>query len=202
MSRSRAILVLILASVTLAWGARSLRAQTGPAPESYTTDKAPEPLQPAIARGQAAAKALQARLQTRLVELLPKGPAGALDVCRREAYAIAADISLQQGFSMGRTSHKLRNPQNAPKPWAAAIVAANAGKKAADVKAWAVDLGDQVGVLQPIPMGEACALCHATPSWMPKEVADAIKQGYPNDQATGFKPGDLRGWIWVEVPKG
>jgi hypothetical protein len=165
-------------------------------------DQAPEALRPAIERAQGAAKALQSSLQTRLVEVLPKaGPAGALDICRREAYAIAAEVGMQQGVALGRTSHKVRNAQNAPRPWAAPIVAQHAGKKYADAKSYVVDLGTQVGVLQPISMGEACSMCHGAPSWMPDDVAATLKQAYPNDQATGFATGDLRGWIWVEVPK-
>jgi hypothetical protein len=50
-------------------------------------------------------------------------------------------------------------------------------------------------------MGEACSTCHGSPSWQPTDVAATLKQAYPTDQATGFATGDLRGWIWVEVPK-
>ena len=31
------------------------------------------------------------------------------------------------------------------------------------------------------------------------DVLDALKKNYPDDQATGFEEGDLRGWFWVEV---
>jgi len=33
-----------------------------------------------------------------------------------------------------------------------------------------------------------------------EEVATAIAENYPEDMATGFTEGDLRGWLWVEVP--
>jgi hypothetical protein len=199
MSRSRSLLTLAVATAALVC-IHGLSAQA-PFP-SYTADQAPAELKPALTRAQAAARTLQATLQTRLVEVLPKaGPAGALDICRREAYAIAAEVGMQQGLSLGRTSHRVRNEKNAPKPWAAAIVAENATKKAAAVKTYVVDMGDQVGVLQPIGMGEACSLCHGIPSWMPDDVAATLKQAYPNDKATGFATGDLRGWIWAEVPK-
>jgi hypothetical protein len=165
-------------------------------------DEASVDMQPAIARAQAAGKTLQTVLQDRLIELLPKsGPAGAIEVCRRDAYAVAADIGMQQGISMGRTSHKLRNPANAPRPWAAAVVAENAGRKYNDAKTYAVDLGSQVGVLVPIGMGETCSLCHGTKSWVPADVAAVLQQSYPGDQATGFATGDIRGWVWAEVPK-
>ena len=28
-----------------------------------------------------------------------------------------------------------------------------------------------------------------------------IRASYPGDQATGFQVGQVRGWIWAEVPK-
>jgi hypothetical protein len=173
------------------------------APSSVVpAEKASADLQPAIARAQAAARMLQSSLQNRLVELLPKaGPADAVNVCRREAYAVAADIGMQQGLSMGRTSHRLRNPNNAPRPWAAAVVSAHAQEKYADATTYAADLGSQVGVLVPIAMGEACSLCHGTKSWIPDDVSAILKQSYPDDQATGFATGDIRGWVWAEVPK-
>jgi len=165
-------------------------------------EEASADLQPAIARAQAAARMLQTTLQNRLVEVLPTaGPADAVNVCRREAYEVAADIAMQQGLSMGRTSHKLRNPNNAPRPWAAALVSGHAETKYADAKTYAVDLGSEVGVLVPIGMGEACSLCHGTKSWMPTDVAAILKQSYPDDRATGFATGDIRGWVWAEVSK-
>ena len=33
------------------------------------------------------------------------------------------------------------------------------------------------------------------------EVKNELASLYPNDQATGFKEGDLRGWFWVNVPE-
>jgi hypothetical protein len=32
-------------------------------------------------------------------------------------------------------------------------------------------------------------------------VKAELKDRYVVDRATGYKDGDLRGWIWVEVPK-
>jgi hypothetical protein len=81
------------------------------------------------------------------------------------------------------------------------VVSANAGTKYVDASAYVVDLGSKVGVLQPIPMGDTCSLCHGTKSWMPEDVAAVLARSYPNDEATGFTTGDVRGWVWAEVPK-
>jgi hypothetical protein len=199
MHRTRSLLVAAALVAASAGVPMSLAAQD-PAP--VPVDQAPAALQPSIARAQAAAKSFQTQLQNKLIELLPKsGPAGALDVCRKESFAIAADVGMQHGAALGRTSHKLRNPKNAPKPWAAPIVSQHAGRKAADAKTYVADLGGQVGLLQPIAMGEACSMCHGNASWQPDDVAAALKANYPGDQATGFTTGEVRGWIWVEVAK-
>ena len=36
----------------------------------------------------------------------------------------------------------------------------------------------------------------------PYLVKVALDEQYPDDQATGFNVGELRGWFWVEFPPG
>jgi hypothetical protein len=42
--------------------------------------------------------------------------------------------------------------------------------------------------------------CHGGEEDLPREVVGALAEGYPQDQATGFSEGELRGWFWIEVP--
>jgi hypothetical protein len=35
---------------------------------------------------------------------------------------------------------------------------------------------------------------------IPAPVAEALARYYPQDAATGFDAGELRGWFWVVVP--
>ena len=51
------------------------------------------------------------------------GPAGAVDVRRREAPRIAAEVARERGVRIGRTGVRLRNPSNAPPAWAASLLA-------------------------------------------------------------------------------
>ena len=37
---------------------------------------------------------------------------------------------------------------------------------------------------------------------MPQELRDALSKHYPQDQATGYRNGDLRGALWAEAPLG
>ncbi|MEX2498681.1 MAG: DUF3365 domain-containing protein [Wenzhouxiangellaceae bacterium] len=47
-----------------------------------------------------------------------------------------------------------------------------------------------------------CVICHGES--IAPELAETIKQLYPQDQATGFAPGELRGAfsVTVELPAG
>lgn len=154
----------------------------------------------AVSRADQAITELQSTLVGRLSsELARGGPGAAVTVCRDEAQQLTSSIARTHGLAIGRTSHRLRNPLNAPRPWAEAVVASHAGRKAADAAPMTFDLGGRVGVLRPIGTLDFCVNCHG-----PREVVDAAIGGvlttaYPKDEAIGFAPGDLRGWIWVEA---
>ena len=190
-------LVVLAALVTMA--SATLHSQ---APRAVPLDDAPSELAPAIARAGEGMTALQSALQDALMEALAsEGPVAAVHVCAREAYVLAAVTAEQQGIAIGRTSHALRNPKNAPRPWAAAIVAEGGSVPFARAHGWAVDLGDRVGVLQPIQTRDTCIICHGAPAALPPEITAALGERYPEDRATGFAAGQVRGWLWAEVPK-
>jgi hypothetical protein len=65
-----------------------------------------------------------------------------------------------------------------------------------------IDLGDRVGVLRPIGTLGMCTTCHGDEAAMGPELRELIAESYPDDEATGFEVGDLRGWLWAEVPRG
>jgi cytochrome c551/c552 len=135
-------------------------------------------------------------LSGRLVAAMQEGgPAAAIDVCRSEAAAISERVAGEQGVRIGRTSHRLRNPENAPPAWAKEAVAEQAGENA-----WFVHADGRLAGLLPIRLQNACVGCHGDADAMPGPVREAIAAAYPDDEATGFAAGDLRGWVWVEVP--
>jgi hypothetical protein len=171
-----------------------------PPPATWDPDRAPPAVAAAVARADGAMAELRQRLSRRLVEELTDPPR-AVSVCRDEAPAMAIAVSASTGVGLGRTSHRLRNAANAPPAWAAPLVAAAAGKKAAEVKAVAVDLGDRIGLLRPIPTGQGCLRCHGPAESLTPGVRDALARGYPADQATGFAEGDLRGFFWAEASR-
>jgi hypothetical protein len=62
-------------------------------------------------------------------------------------------------------------------------------------------MGTNVGVLAPLATGETCVLCHGPVSTIPPATAATIRVTYPGDRATGYEAGQLRGWIWAEIPR-
>jgi hypothetical protein len=154
------------------------------------------------ARAEQAMNELQQALLAKLTATMSSGgPAAAVEVCRTEARAITDAAAKKHGIELGRTSHRLRNPANAPRPWARVIVDAGSGAKASAEKLRTVDLGDRVGVLRPIGTAETCTKCHGAEDEVRRNIGATLAAAYPEDHATGFAPGDLRGWMWAEVPK-
>lgn len=174
-----------------------------PTERSYAFENVPASLRAERDRADTAIQALQAALIERLTdELGSEGPQGAIHVCRDEAQAITARAASEEGIAVGRTSHRLRNQANAPRPWLERLVADGAGKKYDEVHPTVVDLGDRVGVVRPIGTLGICTQCHGGSGDVLPDVREAIVEAYPDDEAVGFSIGDLRGWAWAEAPKG
>jgi hypothetical protein len=152
------------------------------------------------AAGQAALRPFKRQLQTALQQGLAKGPESAIDACRSEAPRVAWALTTETK-RVGRTSHRLRNPANAPKPWMqpileelqAAAPGAIAYRVAPIEPGW-------VGYAEPIYLQPPCLTCHGT-SIRPS-IARELEALYPEDRATGFSVGDFRGLFWVELATG
>jgi len=160
----------------------------------------PDQLAPAqaaqAAKGEIAWKALGASLLAELSKAIATRQAsGAIDVCRTLAPRLCAEIGTEYGVTIGRTAVKLRNPGNQIPDWAKQHIAAGDGNPAT-----LRHEDGRLGLLQAIRLMPLCVQCHGQPAELGAGVAAAIAQHYPNDQATGFRVGDLRGWFWVEVP--
>lgn len=139
---------------------------------------------------------LFAKLSGRLKEVLQaEGAAAAIEVCSQEATEIAKAVGQQHGVQIGRTSHKLRNPANAPRAWVQPLV-----DRRVDAPQQVPLEDGRLGALFPIRLDVKCLMCHGGPDEILDEVKTKLAERYPNDGATGFKQGGLRGWFWVEVP--
>ncbi len=148
-----------------------------------------------IRRGAEAIEPFKRDLMAALTEALKGGGGDAIDVCRLRAPELAAQASGDK-LKVGRTSHKLRNPANAPKPWMADLLeeyAAGDGKSGPEAVALP---GGGVGYVEPIYVKTMCLGCHGEN--VPEPIQERIREYYPDDRAVGFEEGDFRGLFWVE----
>ncbi len=136
-----------------------------------------------------------------------KGPAGAVDVCHEKAQEITKKYN-KDGWKVGRTALKIRNPKNAPDAWEKAVlqefekkIAAGADPKTL-MKAEIVEQdGKKVfRFMKAIPVMKPCLNCHGEK--VNPDLYKTIKKYYPQDQAVGFKLGQLRGAFTLSKPLG
>ena len=154
--------------------------------EDVAEVKAPEALAP-----------FKRALKQALGEGMSQGPVQAVGACNLEAPGIAAAHS-QQGTKVGRASHRLRNPANAPPDWVKPILDAYL-EDASDRAPRATTLpGGASGYVEPILVQPLCLTCHGKA--IAPDVAARIAELYPDDAAVGLDEGELRGVWWVETP--
>lgn len=149
-----------------------------------------------LERAALARDALFNELSTRLLAAMSNGgPAKAIEVCSKLAPKLAKDVGEQHQVSIGRTAIRLRNENNRPPTWAEPLL------KDLPNKPVVQDLENgRTGVLFPILLKVQCLTCHGPDDKIASDIRTELARLYPNDKATGFQEGDLRGWFWVEVP--
>jgi hypothetical protein len=171
-------------------------------PKIWPVSEAPADVRPAIERADAIITAQHSALLRQLTRVMSEGGAAlAIQTCHLEATSNAMWVERRQGYAIGRTSDRLRSPTNAPKAWALPIVRARAGQQIQPDEGYVADLGNRLGILRPIAMRPACESCHGQPEKIPAAVLTVLRDRYPKDRAVGFKPGEIRGWYWIELPR-
>jgi len=140
-------------------------------------------------------------LQGELMQAMKTGgPIAALEVCQMKSPEITDAASQQSGFRVARTSLKVRNPNNAPDAWEKTVLEAFAARLAAGESPKKMEHHEivthaghtQLRYMKAIPTGQPCLMCHGDQEVAP-DIAAKIDELYPDDQARGFKAGELRG---------
>jgi hypothetical protein len=153
----------------------------------------------ALAKATDAVGDVKTTFGTRLHEAIgTEGLEGAARVCSEEAQGMTALLSAESGAKVGRSSTKLRNPQNAGPDWVQEYLAEQDGKLAVDVPGLSEIEGDTARVAKPIGIQSTCLSCHGTE--VDPSVKSMLEERYPEDKAVGYREGELRGVIWAEVP--
>jgi len=131
------------------------------------------------------------------------GPVAAINVCNSLAPAIAQKHAEQSGWDVGRTSLKLRNPNNAPDAWESEVLKQFEERRAKgegpDTLAYAevVEAGGEKhfrfmkGIVMPPMEKMPCLKCHGEN--LDPNVTSRLDELYPQDKARGYKAGQVRG---------
>jgi len=152
------------------------------------------------AAAKAAIKGLATALQAELKGAMQTGgPVAAIGICNTQAIPITQKTAIEQDMLLSRVSLKNRNPANLPNDWQTAVLEEFEQQKAAGKEIGDLVWSETVNVggekefrfMQAIPTGAVCLSCHGTN--LSPEVSLVLTDLYPEDRATGYREGDIRG---------
>jgi len=152
----------------------------------------------------AAIKELAGTLQKELKGAMQAGgPTGAIAVCNSQAMPVTQKVAEEHDLSLSRVSLNNRNPANLPNEWQTAVLKGFEQQKAAGKDpaslTWSetviiddgVDGAKEFRFMKAIPTAAVCLNCHGTE--ISPEVSQVLAGLYPDDRATGYSEGDIRG---------
>jgi hypothetical protein len=128
------------------------------------------------------------------------GPTQAIEVCAGVAPGIADSLTAQSGWIVKRVSLKSRNASRAiPDAWEQQVLESFDRRQAAGEPSAEIHYGEKVAsryrYMQAQGVEPVCLVCHGQNLSQP--VRDALELYYPDDWATGYSLGQLRGAISV-----
>ena len=151
--------------------------------------------------GKQVIKAFGGALKAELTAAMKSGgPVKAVAVCNTKAPEIASAVSSDKGWTVARSSHKLRNPDNAPDDFTRQAIEEfltrqEAGEDPTNMAKAAITEEDgkkTFRMVKAIPTASLCLNCHGNVEVKP-ETEEVLAKHYPEDQARGFKTGEMRG---------
>jgi len=151
-------------------------------------------------QSQAAIKEFAGTLKGSLVAAMKSGgPIEAITVCNQVAPVIAAELSKKYDMEIARTSLKVRNQSNKADNWESSVLTQfeQLKENGDPIQSLVfseiinIDNSQEMRMMKAIPTGKVCLKCHG--SNIDESVQKRLHELYPDDQATGFKLGDIRG---------
>jgi hypothetical protein len=132
------------------------------------------------------------------------GTTGAIEVCKTVSAAMEVDFQRRNPRiqRIRRISLKNRNPEThtpTSAEWQWLKVSEQVARSGAQIPPAVLTEQTGITVLFPILIqSETCLLCHGDTSTFEGGLVEALGQHYPQDQATGYQLGDLRGALAIE----
>jgi hypothetical protein len=139
----------------------------------------------------------QNRLKPELQQAMRDGgPVLAVEVCASKAPRIADALSLDSGWRVKRVSLRARNASRAiPDPWETSVLESFDSRQAGGATAAELKHGEivngQYRYMQAQVVEPLCLTCHGPA--VNTEVLEVLRNYYPDDRATGYAPGEVRG---------
>lgn len=139
----------------------------------------------------------QIQLKQQLMAAIKEGgPSNAVEVCAVEAPSITAKLSAENGVLLQRVSTKNRNRGNKPSSEDKEILK-YFESKADTAHVFYSEQGKDTSIYaRVIRTDGVCLACHGES--ISKDVKAALQQYYPNDLATGYGLGDIRGMFTIK----
>ena len=140
-----------------------------------------------------------------LQEIERGGFENAARVCSELAQAITQQFNKRTGYYARRVSLRYRNPKNIPDDYERRKLEEldflNREKRLENEYVAVVKEGDReyLRYMKPLVAIPLCLVCHGPEENIPLEIKAILVEKYPNDRATGFLGGDVRGTISVKI---
>lgn len=160
----------------------------------------------AIAKGSAASAALLQKLGGEVKKNMEaSGPVKTVEFCSLHALSMTDQIAGESGTQIKRLTLKERNPVNAAEGDEKALLQKweEMVKNGQNLPSHELKKAKNGKIVYYKPLlinNEACLKCHGNIA-ADTPLDKAIKSTYPEDKATGYKMGDLRGMIKVEIAR-
>lgn len=141
-------------------------------------------------------------------EISKGGFDGAISACRDFAPQLASAASVESGWNIRRVSLKNRNPRAIPDTWERAVLEEFERRVAAGEAPATMEKGAEVSAgetreyryMKALPTQELCLACHGSAEHISPAVKAKLEELYPDDRATGYTVGEIRGAITLRKP--
>jgi len=149
-------------------------------------------------------------VQTMQAAVKAQGAVGAIAVCKEKAPQLLQEVQQQTGWQIHRVSLKTRNAATGvPDVWEARQLAEFNIRVANGARAGELEVGEVVRdadgrrsfrYLKALPVVEVCQTCHGPAEALSGDLKAALARDYPQDHATGYVAGEVRGGLSVKRP--
>ena len=140
-----------------------------------------------------------------LQEIERGGFENAARVCSELAQEITQQFNKRTRYYARRVSLRYRNPKNIPDDYEQRKLEEfdflNREKRLENEYVAVVKEGDReyLRYMKPLVAIPLCLVCHGPKENIPSEIKAILTEKYPDDRATGFFSGDVRGTISVKI---